>query len=89
MDRLSGAVSLGRGIRRHLYINDDAGRQPLRRRRPRGHLRGDGTRLGVGALLGPALAGISMDFLPHGLPIFTALATLAFTVYAATSRSAA
>ena len=44
---------------------------------------------GVGALLGPALAGISMDFLPHGLPIFTASATLAFTVYAATSRSAA
>jgi hypothetical protein len=43
---------------------------------------------GVGALLGSALAGISMDLLPHGLPIFT-LATLAFTVYAATSRSAA
>jgi MFS family permease len=44
---------------------------------------------GVGALLGPALAGISMDLLPHGLPIFAALATLAFTIYAATSRSAA
>jgi MFS family permease len=44
---------------------------------------------GVGALLGPALAGISMDLLPHGLPIFAALATLAFTAYAATSRSAA
>ena len=27
---------------------------------------------GVGALLGPALAGISMDLLPHGLPIFAA-----------------
>ena len=44
---------------------------------------------GVGALLGPALAGISMDLLPHGLPIFAALATLAFTIYAAASRSAA
>jgi len=37
----------------------------------------------------PALAGISMDVLPHGPPIFIALATLFFTVYAATSRSAA
>jgi MFS family permease len=44
---------------------------------------------GVGALLGPALAGISMDLFRHGLPIFVAFATLAFTVYAATSRSAA
>ena len=44
---------------------------------------------GVGALLGPALAGISMDLLPHGLPIFAALATLAFTIYAAASRSTA
>jgi hypothetical protein len=40
-------------------------------------------------LLGPALAGISMDLFRHGLPIFVAFATLAFTVYAATSRSAA
>ncbi|HEX6210557.1 MAG TPA: MFS transporter, partial [Methylomirabilota bacterium] len=44
---------------------------------------------GVGALLGPALAGLSMDVLPHGLPVFAALACLAFAVYAATSRSAA
>jgi MFS family permease len=44
---------------------------------------------GVGALLGPALAGISMDLFRHGLPFFVAFATLAFTVYAATSRSAA
>ena len=44
---------------------------------------------GVGALVGPALAGLSMDLLPHGLPIFAALACLAFTAYAATSRSAA
>jgi hypothetical protein len=44
---------------------------------------------GVGALLGPALAGLAMDLATHGLPIFAALACLAFTVYAATSRSAA
>jgi MFS family permease len=44
---------------------------------------------GVGALLGPTLAGLSMDLLRHGLPIFAALACLAFAVYAATSRSAA
>jgi MFS family permease len=44
---------------------------------------------GAGALLGPTLAGLSMDLLPHGLPIFAALACLAFAVYAATSRSAA
>jgi hypothetical protein len=44
---------------------------------------------GVGALLGPALAGLSMDLLPHGLPAFAAFACLAFVVYASTSRSAA
>jgi MFS family permease len=44
---------------------------------------------GVGALLGPALAGIAMDISTHGLPIFAALACLAFAVFAATSRSAA
>jgi MFS family permease len=42
---------------------------------------------GIGALLGPALAGLAMDVSPHGLPIFAALACLAFTVYAAASRS--
>jgi hypothetical protein len=30
-----------------------------------------------------------MDVLPHGLPVFAALACLAFAVYAASSRSAA
>jgi MFS family permease len=44
---------------------------------------------GLGALLGPALAGVAMDLSPHGLPIFAALACLAFTVYAAISRSQA
>jgi MFS family permease len=44
---------------------------------------------GVGALLGPALAGVAMDLSAHGLPIFAALACLAFTLFAATSRSAA
>jgi MFS family permease len=42
---------------------------------------------GIGALLGPALAGLAMDVSAHGLPIFAALACLAFTVYAAASRS--
>jgi MFS family permease len=44
---------------------------------------------GLGALLGPALAGLAMDLSAHGLPIFAALACLAFTIFAATSRSAA
>jgi hypothetical protein len=44
---------------------------------------------GVGALLGPALAGLAMDLSAHGLPIFAALACLAFTIFAATSRSRA
>jgi hypothetical protein len=44
---------------------------------------------GVGALLGPALAGVAIDLSAHGLPIFAALACLAFTVFATTSRSAA
>jgi MFS family permease len=44
---------------------------------------------GVGALLGPALAGLAMDLSAHGLPIFAALACLAFTIFAATSRNAA
>jgi MFS family permease len=43
---------------------------------------------GVGALLGPSLAGLAMDLSAHGLPIFAALACLAFTIYAATARSA-
>jgi hypothetical protein len=42
---------------------------------------------GLGALLGPALAGLAMDVSRHGLSIFAALACLAFTVYAAASRS--
>jgi hypothetical protein len=44
---------------------------------------------GVGALLGPGLRWYLDGLPPHGLPIFTPLATLAFTVYAATSHSAA
>jgi MFS family permease len=44
---------------------------------------------GVGALLGPALAGLAMDLSSNGLPIFAALACLAFTIYAASSRSPA
>jgi MFS family permease len=44
---------------------------------------------GVGALLGPALAGLAMDLSAHGLPIFAALACLAFTSFAATSRARA
>jgi MFS family permease len=44
---------------------------------------------GLGALLGPALAGLAMDLFAHGLPIFAALACLAFTIFAATSRSPA
>ena len=44
---------------------------------------------GVGALLGPALAGLAMDFVPHGLPVFVALACLAFALQAAKSRSVA
>ena len=42
---------------------------------------------GLGALLGPTLAGLAMDVSAHGLPIFAALACLAFTIYAAASRS--
>ena len=44
---------------------------------------------GLGALLGPTLAGLAMDVSAHGLPIFAALACLAFTIYAAASRSQA
>jgi MFS family permease len=44
---------------------------------------------GMGALLGPALAGLAMELSAHGLPIFAALACLAFAIYAAASRSAA
>jgi MFS family permease len=35
---------------------------------------------GLGALVGPALAGLAMDLSAHGLPIFAALACLAFTI---------
>jgi MFS family permease len=44
---------------------------------------------GVGALLGPALAGLSMDLSPHGLPIFAAVACLAFTIHAMVRRDSA
>lgn len=38
---------------------------------------------GVGALLGPSLAGVSMGLSPHGLPIFAAVACAAFCVFQA------
>lgn len=44
---------------------------------------------GAGALLGPALAGLAMDLLPHGLPIFAALACAAFVAFALRSRGEA
>jgi len=36
---------------------------------------------GAGALVGPALAGLAMDFLPHGLAIFASLACFAFVIF--------
>jgi len=42
---------------------------------------------GVGALVGPAIAGAAMAALRHGLPVFAAVACAAFTVYACLSRS--
>lgn len=42
---------------------------------------------GVGALLGPALAGMAMGLSPHGLPVFAALACMAFCLFQVTRRS--
>jgi MFS family permease len=44
---------------------------------------------GAGALLGPALAGLAMDAIPHGLPIFASLSCLAFVIFMARVRSVA
>ncbi|MFE0753435.1 MFS transporter [Inquilinus sp. NPDC058860] len=44
---------------------------------------------GLGALLGPALAGLAMEAVPHGLPIFVALICLAFAGYVKAARSRA
>ena len=44
---------------------------------------------GAGALLGPAAAGLAMDFIPHGLPVFACLACLAFVLFTARMKSAA
>lgn len=42
---------------------------------------------GLGALLGPTLAGLSMDAVPHGLPIFVSLICFAFAGYVMAARS--
>jgi len=41
---------------------------------------------GVGALLGPALAGIAMNLFTHGLPLFAAAACLLFALFLAATR---
>ena len=42
---------------------------------------------GVGALLGPALAGIAMIFFTHGLPLFAAAAAcLLFALFLAATK---
>jgi MFS family permease len=44
---------------------------------------------GAGALLGPMLAGLAMDLVPHGLPLFVALACAGFVAFASWSRAQA
>jgi MFS family permease len=44
---------------------------------------------GAGALIGPSLAGLGMDFSPHGLPIVVALACLAYVLFLTRTRSEA
>ena len=41
---------------------------------------------GVGALLGPALAGVAMIFFTHGLPLFAAAACLLFALFLAATK---
>ena len=41
---------------------------------------------GAGALLGPTLAGLAMDLVPHGLPLFAAFACAVFTAFALWAR---
>ena len=40
-----------------------------------------GLTYGAGALIGPTLAGIAMDMTAHGLPLFAAVACLAFAMF--------
>lgn len=42
---------------------------------------------GIGAMCGPALAGVSMQVMQHGLPLFAATACAGFAFYAWRSRS--
>jgi MFS family permease len=44
---------------------------------------------GAGALLGPMLAGLAMDLVLHGLPLFAALACAGFVAFALRSRAQA
>ncbi|RJF79156.1 MFS transporter [Azospirillum cavernae] len=44
---------------------------------------------GVGALVGPVLAGLAMDLVPHGLAFFAAAACFAFAASSVASRKAA
>lgn len=44
---------------------------------------------GLGALVGPVLAGLAMDWIPHGLAFFTAAACFAFAGSSVASRKAA
>ena len=53
LDRVPGAVRLGRRVRRRLYADDGGGGQPLRGRRAGRHLRGDGAGLGRGRAARP------------------------------------
>ena len=48
-----------------------------------------GLTFGVGALVGPALAGVAMDLSAYGLPLFVAAACFAFTVFLMRIRAAA
>jgi len=41
---------------------------------------------GVGALAGPAIAGVAMDLVPHGLPLFAAASCLIFAVFLRRAR---
>jgi hypothetical protein len=85
----SGAVRLGRGVRRRLHADDGDRGSHFAGAELVGIYAAMWLVWGVGALLGPALAGVAIDLSAHGLPIFAALACLAFTVFATTSRSAA
>jgi MFS family permease len=42
---------------------------------------------GMGALLGPAFAGLAMDITPHGLPLFASLACMAFVLFTMRTKS--